>query len=183
MNNEIDIFLGKIEEFNKKAGNSLQLNENQLKSLLKLCDVNTSPDEESVKTLIILLDWPKGKWFGFCVLIFLFYNLTFVFIDILFPVLDITRLAVRNKHINDVLCSDNLIMNKLLPHIYDVENPTNQMLAFRCICNLMHHEKGELLVVNYYETFLQFIQKLSNENIPQKHLQVSLLLNLFYFLI
>jgi len=89
-----------------------------------------------------------------------------------FPVLDITRLAVRNKHINDILCSNNLIMDKLLPHIYDTEKPTNQMLAFRCLCNLMHHEKGELLVVKYYEEFLKFIQNLSNENLSPKNFQV-----------
>lgn len=86
--------------------------------------------------------------------------------------MDITRLAVRNKHVNDKLCSNNLIMDKLLPHIYDIEKPTNQMLAFRCLCNLMHHEKGELLVVKYYEEFLTFIQNLSNENLSQKPLQV-----------
>lgn len=95
-----------------------------------------------------------------------------VFKDILFPILDITRLAVRNKHVNDMLCSNNLIMDKLLPHIYGVENSTNQMLAFRCLCNLMHHEKGELLVVKHYEDFLKFIHNLSQENLSQKHLQV-----------
>lgn len=87
--------------------------------------------------------------------------------------MDITRLAVRNKHVNDLLCSNNLIMDKLLPHIYNIEKPTNQMLAFRCLCNLMHHEKGELLVVKYYEEFLKLIQNLSNENLSQKQLQVS----------
>jgi len=64
-------------------------------------------------------------------------------------------------------------MDKLLPHIYNIEKPTNQMLAFRCLCNLMHHEKGELLVVKYYEEFLKLIQNLSNENLSQKQLQVS----------
>lgn len=103
----------------------------------------------------------------------------FVSKDILFPVLDITRLAVRNKYINDTLCSNNLIMDKLFPHIYDVEKPTNQMLAFRCLCNLMHHEKGELLVVKYYEDLLQFIQTLSHEKLSQKPLQVSKTLFIF----
>lgn len=115
-------------------------------------------------------------------IIYLYKKFKFVFIDILFPVLDITRLAVRNKHINNMLSSNKLIMNKLLPHIYDVGKPTNQMLAIRCLCNLMHHEKGEILLVKYYEEFLQLIQKLSNENISQKHLQVGLLLNLFCIL-
>jgi hypothetical protein len=86
--------------------------------------------------------------------------------------LDITRLAVRNKHVNNLLCSNNLIMDKLIPHIYDTDKPTNQMLAFRCLCNLMHHEKGELLVVKYYEEFLKLIQNLSNENLSPKQLQV-----------
>jgi len=63
-------------------------------------------------------------------------------------------------------------MDKLIPHIYDTDKPTNQMLAFRCLCNLMHHEKGELLVVKYYEEFLKLIQNLSNENLSPKQLQV-----------
>lgn len=87
--------------------------------------------------------------------------------------MDITRLAVRNKYVNDSFCSNGLIMNKLLPHIYDIEKPTNQMLAFRCLCNLMHHEKGELLVVKHYEEFLKYIKNLTNENLSPKHLQVS----------
>lgn len=54
--------LGKIEEFNKKAGDSFnKLNQSQLDSLVKLCDVNNSPDEDTIKILIGLLDWPKGE--------------------------------------------------------------------------------------------------------------------------
>jgi hypothetical protein len=54
--------LDKIEEFNKKAGDSFnKLNQSQLDSLVKLCDVNINPDEDSIKILINLLDWPKGK--------------------------------------------------------------------------------------------------------------------------
>jgi len=53
--------LDKIEEFNKKAGDSFnKLNQSQLDSLVKLCDVNINPDENSIKILINLLDWPKG---------------------------------------------------------------------------------------------------------------------------
>lgn len=86
--------------------------------------------------------------------------------------MDITRLAVRNKHVNDMLCVKNIIMDKLLQHVYDIKYPTNQMLAFRCLSNLMHHEKGELLVVKYHEEFLKFIQNLPHENLSQKQLQV-----------
>lgn len=81
---------------------------------------------------------------------------------------------MRNKLINDELCSNNLIMDKLLPYVYDNTMPTNQMLAFRCLCNLMHHEKGELLVVKNYEEFLKFIQTLNQNNLSQKPLQVRL---------
>lgn len=90
---------------------------------------------------------------------------------------------MRNKLINDMLSSNNLIMDKLLPHIHDIGKPTNQMLAFRCLCNLMLHEKGELLVVKYYEEFLKFIQNLSNENLSQKHLQVRYIAKIFSFFI
>lgn len=105
----------------------------------------------------------------------IFFNLNFIiflFKDILFPILDITRLAVRNKHVNSMLCVKNIVMDKLIQHVYDIENPTNQMLAFRCLSNLMQHEKGELLVVKHYEEFLKFIQNLSHENLSQKQLQV-----------
>lgn len=54
--------LGKIEEFNKKADDSFyKLNQSQLDSLVKLCDVNINPDKDNIKILISLLDWPKGK--------------------------------------------------------------------------------------------------------------------------
>jgi len=54
--------LGKIEEFNKKAGDSFnKLNQSQIDSLGKLCDVNISPEMENINILISLLDWPKGK--------------------------------------------------------------------------------------------------------------------------
>lgn len=54
--------LGKIQEFNKKMDSVNQLNQSQLDSLLKLCDEKTSPDEQSVKILITLLDWQKGSF-------------------------------------------------------------------------------------------------------------------------
>jgi len=54
--------LGKIEEFNKKAGDSFtKLNQSQLNSLAKLCDVNINPDDDTIKILISLLNWPNGK--------------------------------------------------------------------------------------------------------------------------
>lgn len=54
--------LGKIEEFNKKAGDSFnKLNQSQLNSLVKLCDENIDPDDGTIKILISLLDWPNGK--------------------------------------------------------------------------------------------------------------------------
>jgi hypothetical protein len=55
------MFLGKVQEFNKKIESVNQLNQSQLDSLLKLCDEKTTPDDQSVKILITLLDWPKGK--------------------------------------------------------------------------------------------------------------------------
>lgn len=58
----MSLVLGKIVEFNKRTGDSFnKLNQSQLESLVKLCDVNASPDDESVNNLIILLDWPQGK--------------------------------------------------------------------------------------------------------------------------
>lgn len=58
----MSFILGKIIEFNKKAGDSFNhLEQSQLESLVKLCDEKASPDAQSLKILITLLDWPKGK--------------------------------------------------------------------------------------------------------------------------
>ncbi|XP_050524423.1 phospholipase A-2-activating protein [Daktulosphaira vitifoliae] len=150
----ISSIFSKIKEFNLKLDDSNnKLEDHQLESVMKMCNEGSNVDDTSINILIHLLDWPK---------------------DILFPILDVTRLAVRNKHVNVTLCANNLIMTKLQPHIYDNKVPTNQMLAFRCLCNLMQHEEGELLVLRNYEELLTVIQSLSQVNLIQKHLQIAL---------
>ncbi|VVC38157.1 Hypothetical protein CINCED_3A021224 [Cinara cedri] len=159
---KIDVIFNKLESFNAELKEEFyKLSENELLSILSLLQSNVDPDIDTVNLLMSLVcDWPH---------------------EILFPVLDIIRLAVRNKNINDILSSDDIIIKKLLPHIQNIENPINQMLSIRCLCNLMFHEKGELLILKHYELILIFIQKLEKENLSQKHLQVAIatfLLNL-----
>lgn len=55
--------LGKIKELSTRAEDSIsQLIQTQLESLEKLCDINNSPDEQSVNILVTLLNWPNGKY-------------------------------------------------------------------------------------------------------------------------
>lgn len=53
------------------------------------------------------------------------------------------------------------------------------MMAIRCLCNLMHHEMGELLVVKHYDEILTLIQQLNSENLQLKHVQVGQIMFLF----
>ncbi|KAF9409483.1 hypothetical protein HW555_011158 [Spodoptera exigua] len=70
----------KLKEFNSKVGDGLSaLTDDQLESVVKLCEPNNVYNNETITILKKMLEWPK---------------------EILFPVLDITRLAVRNKEIN-----------------------------------------------------------------------------------
>lgn len=81
-----------------------------------------------------------------------------------------------------MMCSTAVFMPKILMVIHTVENPINLMMAIRCLCNLMQHEAGELLVVRYYEEIVSFIQELKSETLQLKHVQVRHIMFLFYAL-
>ena len=98
--------------------------------------------------------------------------------DIVFPVLDITRLAVRNEEINRSLCagdSGDHLFTVLRKYLVPEALPANQMLALRVVTNMMCHKPGENLVMKEKHLFLFVIRKLANSR-ATKNLQVNILL-------
>jgi phospholipase A-2-activating protein len=88
----------------------------------------------------------------------------FCFTDILFPVLDVTRLAVRNAAINSDLCSgdmgDQLIAH--LRHFLLSDSLTaNQMLSVRILCNMLLHPEGEALALRHKDFLLSVLFELT----------------------
>ncbi|CAB0016835.1 unnamed protein product [Nesidiocoris tenuis] len=97
--------------------------------LIALGKTDSVPDPETVAKLREMLCWPS---------------------NMIFPVLDLTRLAVRIKDVNRSLCcqgdpSDRL-MAILRNHLVE-ENQINAMMSLRIMANMVCHEDGGALMV------------------------------------
>lgn len=127
----------KLLEFNSKDGTTKEPNQSvstdQLESLIKLA--TDDPSDAGIEVLKKLLRWPD---------------------DFIFPVLDIARLAVLNKHVNDKICTDELI-DLLLPQLTRESPKANKMLTFRLLANMFHHESGKNIGVKYRIELMTYI--------------------------
>lgn len=105
---------------------------------------------DAISTLKTLLNWPD---------------------DVLFPVLDITRLAVLYRDVNDVLCTEELLQI-VKKHIKPDALPSNQMLTFRLLANMFSYERGEKLCFSSKDEILKLLSEL--ESFTNKNNQVRI---------
>ncbi|KAJ8972552.1 hypothetical protein NQ314_000139 [Rhamnusium bicolor] len=155
-----NIILNKLKEFNRKREDGRFLvEENDLEEMIKVC-VSVPSEPNSYNVLFKLLDWPD---------------------DIIFPVLDVVRLAVRDKTNNEVISTMNngIIIEKIKNYIGESCKVVNNMIvSLRTICNLCLHECGEALIYNNRFDILESYTSLGYLN---KNCQIALstsLLNL-----
>lgn len=77
--------------------------------------------------------------------------------DIVFPILDILRLAVRHPQVNEHLCGEEdgvQFCNHLLSLMKPQGRPANQMLALRTLSNCFSGWRGRALLLAQRETVL-----------------------------
>jgi len=101
------------------------------------------------------------------------------FVGILFPVLDVLRLAVGDATANKHFCD----MQSDSPHLVDYAcavfgssaavQPKNQLLMLRALCNAFQHPAGEQLMLECSERLLA-AAKVSLQGSVDKTLQVKL---------
>uniref|UniRef100_A0AAY5ERZ7 Phospholipase A-2-activating protein n=1 Tax=Electrophorus electricus TaxID=8005 RepID=A0AAY5ERZ7_ELEEL len=134
--------LAKLRELNGNAPQDHRLSEVALDSLEKLL-LNVSdpksPDQPTAEQISIL--WRTSHWPE----------------DIVFPVLDILRLAVRHPEINAQLCGGtegSSLCNHLLGLMSPQGRPANQMLALRTFCNCFAGSRGRTLLLGQREAVL-----------------------------
>lgn len=133
----------KLLEFNSKAEikNELKqsISNDNLESVAKLATLNFSEAIASgaIDTLAQLLKWPDA---------------------FLFPILDIARLAVLYKNVNDKICTEEL-MNLVKRHLKNDSLKSNQMLTYRLLANMFSHEAGEKLGLQYKDELIESIIK------------------------
>lgn len=153
----IKLIAGKLHELNSKYLDTKQENiyiisdekENAIKELMKNCNqVSEEIRTSAINALKNLVDWPN---------------------DTVFPVLDIARLAVLQKEVNDQLCTEELLP-VIRRHIKSDAFLCNQMLTFRLIANMFQHEKGEKLCLDYKDEILKSLLDL--QSLGDRHNQV-----------
>lgn len=156
---------GKLKEFNKKRN----VDESVLEGVMKLAE--GTYEDVYIDGLKQLLSWPNGE----CLIIIhqkFTINLFVLFSDVLFPVLDVTRLTVLHLEPNAILCSHNNSDDfmQLLRKCIVQDNAANKLLALRILCNMFSHPPGEKLIVQNERFLCQDIVNIG-ENL-NKHCQV-----------
>lgn len=145
----------KLLEFNSsdEIKNKLKqsMTNDKLECVVKLATVNFSEAIAAggVDTLAQLLKWPDA---------------------FLFPILDIARLAVLHKNVNEKICTEEL-MNLIQRHLKNDSLKSNQMLTYRLLANMFYHEMGEKLGLLYKEALIESIVKTCSQG--NKNNQVS----------
>ncbi|XP_026684636.1 phospholipase A-2-activating protein-like [Diaphorina citri] len=128
--------------------------EAQLDSLGTLGEPSPKAAEDVLNLLKQLLEWPP---------------------EFVFPILDLTRLGVRNVQINEALCGGRTgrQMISLLRSFLNADSSVNnQMLTLRILTNMFSHEPGEELVLSHKEYIFSILDELSHTKLI-KSMQVS----------
>lgn len=147
---------GKLKEFNATIDEDRKLKEDELKALLDLLgdvastDKSRSPKIEHLSALVKALKWPP---------------------NVLFPALDILRLAVRFSSVAKLCCSssegDNITAH-LLACTRDDNPQANVLLSFRIFSNMFLSEEGAALTLRHREKIVEHVSpwcKCSSKNI------------------
>ncbi|CAB3368543.1 Hypothetical predicted protein [Cloeon dipterum] len=158
-----EVMANKIQEFNKTC--LLPLSEEAIFKAVALHDPNAPAEESAVRTLQALLAWDKDK---------------------LFPVLDLLRLALRNRAVNDAICSGPFMKNfidiVLRPSLTNQAPELTRLTALRVVTNMVAHPAGEKLAQENAEFFLNCATQLTlpNDN-PNARQQVAVATVLFNY--
>ncbi|XP_072314708.1 phospholipase A-2-activating protein [Eucyclogobius newberryi] len=151
--------VAKIKELNAGAPQEHKLSEDFLKSIELLLGSVCANSEPPPTMQQITLLWKAAHWPE----------------DIVFPVLDILRLAVRHPQVNETLCGEEegvQLCNHLLNLMRPEGRPANQMLALRTLCNCFSGRHGRSLLMSQRETVLSRAADLAS--VCNKNIHVAL---------
>ncbi|XP_014481600.1 PREDICTED: phospholipase A-2-activating protein [Dinoponera quadriceps] len=142
----------KLRELNTKQESMYKIPEEKLEAVGKLTSDGVSEEVRinAISTLKSLLNWPN---------------------DIVFPALDIARLTVLHKEVNDQLCTEELLPI-IRRHVKSDATSSNQMLTFRLLANMFQYEKGEKLCLDNKDEMLGSL--LSLQSFGNKNNQVAI---------
>ncbi|KAM3857742.1 phospholipase A-2-activating protein [Diretmus argenteus] len=152
--------IAKLKELNGGAPLEHKLSEEVVETLERLLSCVCGPNSDQPPTIQqINLLWKASHWPE----------------DIVFPVLDIMRLAVRHPQVNETLCGEAegvQLCNHLLSLMRPEGRPANQMLALRTLCNCFSGWHGRALLMAQRETVLSRAADLAS--VCNKNIHVAL---------
>uniref|UniRef100_A0A8C5I6L2 Phospholipase A2-activating protein n=1 Tax=Gouania willdenowi TaxID=441366 RepID=A0A8C5I6L2_GOUWI len=135
--------IAKLKELNAAAPQEQKLSEDVLESLSRLLSTVCAPGATEPPPNIQQIN---SLW-----------KASHLPEDIVFPVLDIMRLAVRHPQVNETLCGEAegvQLCNHLLSLMRPEGRAANQMLALRTLCNCFSGRQGRSLLLAQRETVL-----------------------------
>ncbi|XP_069818093.1 phospholipase A-2-activating protein isoform X3 [Dendropsophus ebraccatus] len=147
--------LGKMKELNESAPEEKRLPEDDLIRLDKLLSLVVNTSRETVTAQQVDTLWRAVKWPE----------------DIVFPALDILRLAVKNPTVNEMFCSEregSTFTNYLFQIMRPGGKPANQLLALRTLCNCFSVEAGAKLMMSQRDAVITKsieLKSVSNKNV------------------
>lgn len=153
--------IAKLKELNSQAPQEHKLTEEFLecieKLLVSVCGSDSSEPPPTIQQINLL--WKAAHWPE----------------DIVFPILDILRLAVRHPQVNETLCGEAegvQLCNHLLSLMRPEGRPANQMLALRTLCNCFSGRHGRSLLLSQRETVLSQAADLAS--VCNKNIHIAL---------
>ncbi|XP_059472996.1 phospholipase A-2-activating protein [Neocloeon triangulifer] len=160
---KVEVIANKILEFNQAS--AVPYNDEKINKVVALHNPTVSADEDSIRSLQLLLTWDKEK---------------------LFPVLDLLRLALRNKAVNDSICSgpfaEIFIENVLRSCLTNQAPELTRLTALRVVTNMVGLPAGEKLAQDNAEFLLNCATQLTlPKDNPNPRQQVAVATVLFNF--
>ncbi|KAK2577800.1 hypothetical protein KPH14_012247 [Odynerus spinipes] len=144
--------IDKLNELNTKQECTFKITKERLELIKQLIENKIHGEylADAINVLMKILNWPE---------------------NLVFPALDIARLVVLHEDINEQIATPDLlqIINK---HLKPNALPSNQMLTFRLIANLFHHEKGENFCLFCKDDILKTLCSL--HSLGNKHNQIAI---------
>ncbi|KAM9329760.1 phospholipase A-2-activating protein [Gastrophryne carolinensis] len=151
--------LGKLKELNENAPEEYRLSEEDLMRLDKLLTVLVNHSGEPATAQQIDTLWRAVKWPE----------------EIVFPALDVLRIAVKMSTINEMFCNEKE-GNQFINYLFQIMRPSgkqaNQLLALRTLCNMFTCKPGERLMITHRDAVLTKATEL--KGITNKNIHIAL---------
>ncbi|XP_070562715.1 phospholipase A-2-activating protein-like [Ptychodera flava] len=130
----IQAVLGKLKELNRGLDDPHKVDESQLDEVVKLADKTKIPTAQQMEILWKILQWPA---------------------DVVFPGLDVLRLAICNDTVAQHFCNAKdgpQFLAHLCRILTDDPKPANQLLVLRTFCNAFVQPLSHQLLMAHLES-------------------------------